>query len=100
LFNTAPNAASNVDRIADFNVADDTIRLDNAVMPGLANSWSGAMFWKSAAGVAHDANDRVIYETDTGWLNYDSNGNAAGGLVHVAKLTPNLALTDADFVLI
>jgi Ca2+-binding RTX toxin-like protein len=94
------NTALNVDRITDFNVADDTIALDNAVMPGLGSSWSSAMFWKSATGAAHDANDRVIYETDTGWLNYDSNGSAAGGLVHIAKLAANLALTHADFVLI
>ena len=57
-------------------------------------------FWKSTTGTAHDSSDRIIYETDTGWLNYDSNGNAAGGGVHIAKLAPNLALTSADFIVI
>jgi hypothetical protein len=42
----------------------------------------------------------IIYETDTGKLFYDSNGNAAGGSVQIALLGINLALTSADFVLI
>lgn len=54
-------------------------------------------FWKSTTGFAHDGNDRIIYETDTGWLNYDSNGSGAGGAVHIVQLNPNLALTYADF---
>jgi VCBS repeat-containing protein len=100
VFNTAPNASTNVDRITDFNVVQDTIRLENAVMPGLGSALASTAFWKSATGLAHDGNDRIIYETDTGWLNYDSNGSAAGGAVHIAQLSPNLALTYADFVVI
>ncbi|MFO1207661.1 MAG: calcium-binding protein [Amaricoccus sp.] len=100
VLNAAPNASTNVDRITDFNVADDTIRLENAVMPGLGSSLTAANFWKSTTGLAHDANDHIIYETDTGWLYYDSNGSASGGAVHIATLAPNLALTYADFVLI
>ena len=102
VFNTALGS-SNIDRISDFNVAADTVRIDNGVMPGLGThlgTLSSAMFWKSAAGVAHDSNDRIIYETDTGKLFYDSNGNAAGGSHHFATLAPNLALTNADFAVI
>ena len=93
----------NVDRITDFNVVQDTIRLENGVMPGLGSHLGtlySTAFWKSTTGLAHDANDRIIYETDTGWLNYDSNGSAAGGTVHIAQLAPNLALTNADFLII
>lgn len=100
LFTTALSA-SNVDRITDFDVSADTIQLDHGVMPGLGaavGTLSAASFWKSTSGRAHDATDRVIYETDTGWLNYDSNGSAAGGAVHIARLDPHLALTRADFV--
>ncbi|MGO4839437.1 calcium-binding protein, partial [Rhizobiaceae sp. 2RAB30] len=103
VFNTGLNAATNVDRIVDFNVPQDTIRLDNAVMAGLGTTLgilSAAKFWKSTSGTAHDADDRIIYETDTGKLFYDSNGKAAGGSVHFATLAPNLALTNADFVVI
>ena len=103
VFNTAINSATNVDRITDFNVVQDTIRLENAVMPGLGShvgTLYSTAFWKSTTGLAHDGNDRIIYETDTGWLNYDSNGSAAGGAVHIATLNPNLALTHADFFVI
>lgn len=100
VFNSAPNAAGNVDRITDFKVSEDTIRLDNAVMPRLGSALDATEFWKSTTGLAHDASDRLIYETDTGWLNYDSNGSAAGGSVHIATLAPHLALTYADFMVI
>ena len=69
VFNTAFSAASNVDTITDFNVANDTIRLDNAVMSALGSAMESGEFWKSTSGAAHDTNDRIIYETDTGlWL--------------------------------
>ncbi|PZV36654.1 hypothetical protein B5V02_20865 [Mesorhizobium kowhaii] len=55
-------------------------------------------FVKNTTGLAGDGTDHIIYETDTGWLYYDSNGNAAGGSTHFATLAANLALTNADFV--
>jgi Ca2+-binding RTX toxin-like protein len=100
VFNTKISSTSNVDTITDFNPKYDTIRLDNAVMSALGSAMESGEFWKSTTGLAHDSSDRIIYETDTGWLNYDSNGNAAGGSVHIAKLAPNLALTYADFLVI
>jgi Ca2+-binding RTX toxin-like protein len=103
VFNTALSSAANVDLISDFNVVQDTIRLENAIMPGLGSlggTLASTAFWKSATGLAHDGNDRVIYETDSGWLNYDSNGSAAGGSVHIATMAPNLALTYSDFLVI
>lgn len=101
VFNTALNASTNVDRIMDFSVPADTIYLDNAVMAGVGatlGTLSAAKFWKSTAGIAHDADDRIIYDIDTGRLFYDANGNASGGATHFATLAPNLALTNADFV--
>lgn len=103
VFNTALNARTNVDRIVDFNVTADTVRLDNAVMAGLGTvlgMLSAEKFWKSTAGVAHDANDRIIYDIDSGKLFYDANGNATGGAVHFATLAPKLLLTHADFQVI
>ncbi|URK88275.1 calcium-binding protein [Rhizobium sp. RCAM05350] len=107
-FNTALSATTNVDKITDFRTHGmdefdaDTIWLENSVFTALKKIGvlaSGA-FYKSASGLAHDADDRVIYETDTGKLFYDSNGNAAGGAVHFATLSTNLALTNADFFII
>lgn len=103
VFNTKLSPSTNVDTIPDFNVAADTIRLDNAVMSGLGatlGTLDSAKFWKSTSGLAHDADDRIIYETDTGKLFYDANGSAAGGGVHFASLSNKPALTNWDFTVI
>jgi Ca2+-binding RTX toxin-like protein len=61
---------------------------------------TAAAFAANALGVATDAFDRVIYETDTGNLFYDADGNGAGAAVQFAVLSPGLALTNADFFVI
>lgn len=52
---------------------------------------------RNGDGLARQADDRLIYETDTGELYYDRNGSAAGGSVLVAVLPKALALTHLDF---
>jgi Ca2+-binding RTX toxin-like protein len=93
---------SNVDTITDFNVADDTIQLENAVFTALATTGTlaASAFRINTTGLAESASDRIIYETDTGELYYDHNGSAVGGGVLFAKLDPGLSLTNADFVVI
>jgi Ca2+-binding RTX toxin-like protein len=101
VFNAALDPATNVDRITDFNVTNDTVQLDDAVFAGIANlgaSLNPAFFRIGAA--AADANDRIIYNSANGQLFYDANGNAAGGVKLFAVLAPGLALTPADFVVI
>lgn len=102
LFNTALSATANVDRITDFTVIDDTIRLENAIFTAISGTGTltAAQFVKNTTGLAGDSNDRIIYETDTGKLFYDSNGNAAGGSVQFATVAANLALTNADFFVV
>ncbi len=102
LFNTTLNRFTNVDKILDFNVIDDTVRLENAIFTHITGTrtLTSAQFYKSAAGVAHDGSDHIIYETDTGKLFYDSNGSAAGGSVHFATISKDLALTAADFFIV
>jgi len=97
VFDTALNAATNVDRITDFSVVDDTIQLDHTVFAAVGASLTAGEFVKNTTGLAQDRDDRIIYESDTGKLFYDSNGSAAGGSVHFATLQSNLALTFADF---
>ncbi len=98
-FNAALSAA-NSDKINDFSVADDTVRLENAAFTALkaTGALASAAFYVGAA--AHDASDRIIYNKTTGALSYDSNGNAAGGAVQFATLAKGLALTNADFVVV
>ena len=97
-FSTALSA-SNVDTITDYNVANDTIRIDNAVFTTLAlgNLAAGA-FAVNTTGLAGDASDRIIYESDTGKLFYDANGLGGAAGIHFATLTAGLALTQADFL--
>jgi len=94
----------NVDQIKDFNPARDTIQLENSIFTKFGTGTTGtinpAFFRANTSGLAQDSNDYIIYETDTGKLFYDSNGNAAGGSVQIAVLGVNLAMTSADYVLI
>jgi len=106
VFATVPSATANRDTIADFNVAADTIKLENGVFAAFAAQAANTViapgaFWSNATGAAHDADDRIIYNSSTGVLSYDSNGSAAGGTIwEFAKITPGLALTNADFVVV
>ncbi len=89
VFNTALNATSNVDSILDFNVAQDTIRLENSIFTALgAGPFTAGMFNTGAA--ATQADDRIVYNSTTGALIYDSNGNAAGGAIQFATLSKSL----------
>jgi|GEM_PF-467839 len=84
------------DRITDFNVADDTIRLENGVFTKLtATGGLSTNFFK--IGAATDADDFILYNSATGILTYDSNGNGAGGATQIAVLGVGLGLTNADF---
>jgi Ca2+-binding RTX toxin-like protein len=89
---------SNIDTITDFNVNDDTIRLSSAVFGALPDgALSAAAFARNTTGQATDASDRIIYETDTGRLFYDSDGTGSAPRGHFATLAPGLSLTAADF---
>lgn len=90
--------AGNIDRIIDFTVIDDTIRLDDAIFVGLVTgNLAASAFASNLTGTASDGFDRIIYETDTGRLYFDADGSGGGARVHFATLSANLALTNADF---
>ena len=86
--------------MTDFNVPLDTIWLENAVFTKIVGTgrMTTGQFFKGTA--AHDADDRIVYNSATGALIYDSNGSAAGGAVQFATLAKGLALTNADFVIV
>ena len=91
---------TNVDKITDFKPVDDTIKLENLIftkltMPGVLDA---SQFVKGAN--ALDTNDYVIYNPTTGAVTYDSDGGGIGQGVQIAQLGVNLALTNADFVVI
>jgi len=98
-FNTALNAATNVDNVTDFIVADDTMRLENSMFTGLAAGTLDADAFHVGA-AAEDAEDRIIYNSDTGALYFDANGSAGGGLIKFAQLDAGLGLTNNDFIVV
>ena len=93
-FDTALNASTNVDRIVDFALGDQ-IQLDHAIFTKLTatGSLNPDFFKASANGVAGDANDYLLYNTATGALFYDADGNGAGKSIQFATLTGAPTLT-------
>ena len=85
--------------LADFNPADDTIRLENAVFTGLAAGALAAGAFNTGA-AATQADDRIIYNSATGALLFDADGTGAGAAVQFATLQTGLTLTAADFFVI
>ncbi|PKP67124.1 MAG: hypothetical protein CVT83_08840 [Alphaproteobacteria bacterium HGW-Alphaproteobacteria-5] len=99
VFNSA--LAANIDNIIGFNVADDTIWLENAVFTGLANGiLAASAFAANLTGFATDASDRIIFETDTGNLFFDVDGTGASARVQFAVLSAGLAVTNLDFFVV
>ena len=105
VFNTKPNKKTNLDKIVDFNVKDDTVWLDNAIFkklgkgtelkPGKLNK---AFF--TIGDSAKDANDYLIYDNKKGVLYYDVDGSGAKAAVEIATLKKGLKMTAADFMII
>lgn len=101
-FDTTANATTNKDNITDFATGIDKLQFSVSVLTALgANGQfivNDSRFWSSTTGVAHDTDDRLIYNTVTGALSYDSNGNVAGGAVIIEVLGtathPALVATD------
>ena len=102
-FTVAPGA-SNADTIGDFVSAEDLIVLDGTVH---ANSGASgrfaagdARFAANSTGTAQDASDRVVYNTSSGELWYDADGNGAGSRQLIATLAgaPTLSAVNIEMI--
>ncbi len=100
LFDTKPNRSTNTDRIADFSVPGDTIRLENAVFSKLTKTGTlpATAFWKGPS--AHDANDRIVYNGVTGAVLYDPDGSGRGAAVQFATLVNKPKVSHVDFFVV
>jgi len=96
---TTALGATNVDRILDFTVVDDTIFIDNAVFTGLAAGALAAGAFRNGT-AAVDADDRIIYNAATGALLFDVDGVGGTAAVQFATLDGAPVLTNADFQVI
>jgi Ca2+-binding RTX toxin-like protein len=98
-FDAALNASTNRDSITDFTLLQgDTIQLENSIFtalttPGLAES----AFLIGAT--ATTTNQRILYNSTTGVLSYDSDGSTVGGVgaIPFATLGIGLGLTHTSF---
>jgi hypothetical protein len=59
-----------------------------------------ARFWASSTGLAHDANDRVIYNTSTRGLYYDADGTGSGAAQLIATVQSGATIAATDIVVI
>ncbi|MBI4922372.1 MAG: S8 family serine peptidase [Devosia nanyangense] len=104
VFNAKLSATTNVDTIKDFVHNSDIIALDNAVMVGLGlttGALSSAKFYAHAGAThGHDTSDRIVYDSTSGKLYYDSNGSASGGVTLIAVLTTHPTLDAGDFLIV
>ena len=99
IFDTTPDAG-NYDRIVDFVSGEDVIVLENAVFQELAlGTLDANSFIANDTGVAETSDHRIIYDTSSGLVYYDSDGSGDAESVAFAHLS-SLPLIDAgDFLI-
>jgi Ca2+-binding RTX toxin-like protein len=96
-----PNAdRSNWDRYVDFETGQDELRFDGRAFTEIGPSGdfaAGDERFYAAAGatVAHDASDRLVYNTSNGDLWYDPDGIGGAAALLVATLRSNFPVFNA-----
>ncbi len=111
VFNTLPNNKTNVDLITDFVSGKDHLQFSKAIFTGittaagtgLGTTLTAKEFVSSTTATSGTtATSHLIYNTATGGLYYDADGNAKGAAVEVAILgtTTHPALVAADILII
>ncbi len=99
LFRFSTALVGNVDTIVDFSSTDDTIQLDDAIFQALTpGALAASAFY--AGGAAHDASDRIIFDSSTGMLSYDEDGTGDIAAIGFGTLAVGLTLTATDFAII
>jgi Ca2+-binding RTX toxin-like protein len=96
--------ASNADVIADFSSGADKIRLDDAIFVAagaVGNLLAADPRFHAAAGAVsgQDAADRFVYDTVSGRLYYDGDGNGAAASLLIGTLQGAPALRAIDLVI-
>ncbi|MGF9762100.1 hypothetical protein AAII07_43665 [Microvirga sp. 0TCS3.31] len=106
VFDSKPNKKTNLDKVADFSVADDSIWLENKIFTKLGKKGSEtapAQIKKAFFVVgdkAKDKDDYLIYNKKAGKLYYDADGSGSKAALEIATLSKKLATTHKDFFVI
>ena len=95
-------AETNIDRITDFTSGQDKLHLSKSIFAALPESeaLSDSLFAANATGSALDDKDYILYNTTTGALLYDADGNGQGVAVQFATLTNKPEVKASDFVVV
>jgi len=99
-FSAVLNGSTNVDRISDYAVADDTLQLDDAYFAGIGALGTLAAGALALGTHALDTTDRIVYDSATGRIYFDADGSGAGAQILFASVTVGTALTASDFAIV
>ena len=109
VFDAKFNKKTNLDKIADFNVKDDTLWLENSLFKANKSLYAAikkgseakpakmASKFFTVGDKAKDANDFFLYDKKTGVLSYDADGSGSKAAVEIATLKKGLKMTEKDF---
>jgi len=105
VFDTAFDGS--IDEILDFNPLEDVLYLDNAFFTKLTGGslssprkLYGTNLEDGAGAKPNDVNDFIVYDSTTGNLSYDSDGNGSGAAIIFAHLQAGLDLSASNFYVI
>ncbi|HSW09228.1 M10 family metallopeptidase C-terminal domain-containing protein [Aquabacterium sp.] len=89
--------SGNVDNITDFSAAEDYIGLSFDIFTALRSTGTlaSSKFYQGSA--AHDSSDRIFYNSSTGNIYYDVDGNGSAAAVLFAHVATGLTLTASNF---
>jgi Ca2+-binding RTX toxin-like protein len=87
---------ANADQITDFTPGGEKIWLDRTEFTGTSYGWLTASAFVTGT-AAQDADDRIIYNSATGWLFHDADGVGAAAQVPFAQISSGLALSASEF---
>src|SRR5438094_8015505 len=93
--------AANADTVLNFDTGWDSIQLDAAAFTQIGAAGRFATndvrcYAAAGANAGHDADDRIVYNTSTGQLWYDADGNGPGAAQLIATLPVGATVVATD----
>jgi Ca2+-binding RTX toxin-like protein len=90
-----------VDTITDFEAnGNDRLELSGSIFTAIGGTLDAGEFVSNSGGLAGDANDFLLFDSDTGNLYYDADGNGAGQRILIANVTVTAGTIDPTDILI
>ena len=100
VFASVLNSLTNVDTITDFVSGTDKLVLDDSIFAGLTAGSALTNFVSGSSPAATSAAATILYNTSTGALYYDADGNGSGAAVQFATLSGHPTLLATDFIIL